>query len=243
MNAKNARLRFKLKPVENFALVVAVFIFISLFLRGLPFVWALNAITMVLLYFIYFYVLEHRAIGIDCTNCGKYLATNTPWVCGFCRKSNDNGNAFPFVHQCGHCGAEPRAYKCHHRECGKLVFLGADELEENFAHCLNASPEVKPVEEDELVKREKEKRDMEHEIIMTELTRKLNAEKQRIDLEKKRTPKERLEKSFEEHHASTMGAREIAEEKRKAVKKLYKGNKQMQDAALEAIEDWLSREI
>jgi len=99
------------------------------------------------------------------------------------------------------------------------------------------------VEEDETERFEKQKRAIENELIITELSAKLNAAKQRVELEKKRSPKERLEKSFEDHHATTMGAREIAEAQKKEIKKKYRGDRKMQQAAAEAIDDWLRTQI
>src|SRR5688572_5049342 len=124
MNAQNARIRFRIRTLENLAIVAGIFSLLAIIVASFPFAWIIDLALIGILYFVFVYVLEQRVIGIDCPHCGKYLATNTPWICGFCKKLNENGDEYPFVHKCRSCGAEPRAYKCHHRACAKLIFLG-----------------------------------------------------------------------------------------------------------------------
>lgn len=244
MNALHGRMQFRLRTAINIAVVVAVFIPLALVLALFPFAWIGDAILIVILYLVFAYVLEQRVIGIECPHCGKHIETNTPWICGFCQKTNDEGSEFPFVHRCKHCGAEPKAYQCHHRECRKLIFLSKDELETNYARCVNASivepqPSAEATDEEQWLR---EKKKMEHELMMTELSAKLDAAKRRAELDRKRSPRERLEKSFEDFHTGALGAREIAREKEKEIKVRYKDDPEMQKAALEAVEDWLRRE-
>jgi len=246
MNAVHARIRFRLRTLENLAIVAVAFSAIAVTVSNSPLAWIIDFAAMGILYFVFVYALERRAIEIECPHCAKHIVTNIPWICGFCQKLNENGDEFPFVHKCKACGAEPRAYKCHHRGCSKLIFLGRDELEANFARCVNAPAvelETPAITETEAEKRSREMKDIEHETMLCELNAKLNAAKERAEMAKKKTPKERLEKSFESHHSTTMGAREIARAKRKEMEEKYKDDPEMLKDALDAIDDWLAKEI
>lgn len=92
-----------------------------------------NYAAIPVFWYLVFHVWEKSPIWIRCGHCGKMIASNTPWICGFKQCRNEHVDAYPFVHRCEHCTAEPKAYQCHH--CGKLIFLSEDELAQNFARC------------------------------------------------------------------------------------------------------------
>jgi len=239
----SGKFRFKVRPLTNYAFMVVIFtavvIGLSLVISG-PLVWLADAVAIVVLFYLHFFVMEKRAIGIRCPHCLKHIATNTPWVCGFCQQRNNNIDEFPFVHRCEHCSAEPRAYRCHHRGCGKLIFLTGDELEENCARCVNAPVEDEAAEE--ITMQDREKRKLEHDLIMTELTAKLNAAKERAAFVQKKTPHEKKKESFEKFHGEIMAAREIAIEQRAAIKERYKDDPELLKSANEAVDEWLRGE-
>src|SRR4051812_17615161 len=113
MNPLSARLRFRLRTLVNFFCVTASFTFFAVIVSGFPFAWIADAVAIALLFYVFFFLLENRTISLHCPHCRKYIATNTPWVCGFCKGENKRVDEYPFVHRCEKCGAEPKAYKCH----------------------------------------------------------------------------------------------------------------------------------
>jgi hypothetical protein len=149
----------------------------------------------------YYAVWENQPIRFCCPKCTKIISSNTPWVCAECGEPNRNANDYPFVFECQHCGAEAKAYKCHHREkkkdCGEIIFLSEDRDATNYAHRLDSPSEVPAPDKHaenmtKLEKRKQEKlarRDL--ELVNEQLTsirKRIRAEKQ-----KKKTVKENLE--------------------------------------------------
>jgi len=235
--------RFKIRPLANYVFCLIIFtavaVLFSLVASGFL-LWLADAGAIAVLFYLNFYVLEKRGIRIRCPHCTKYIATNVPWICGFCEKRNDNIDAFPFIHRCEHCSAEPRSYKCHHRNCGKLIFLTDDHLEENFARCV--STPIPDETEAETNLQAREKRKMEHELIMAELSAKLNLVKEKSEFMKKKSPRAKKEESFESFHGGVMAAREIAREKKTAIADKYKDDPEMLQWSTEAVDEWLKSE-
>ena len=167
-----------------------------------PITWAISIVVFTVLFFVlalifggffafviafgatfclHFFYLDKRTIGIECPHCGKYIETNTPWICGNkdAPHRNDQVDDFPFIHKCQHCGFTPKAYECHH--CFKLIYLSEDKLQTAFAKCADISvkpQKPRPVKldpyEGEVTKKKKE----------LELTE-LNLKKAKIDVELK----------------------------------------------------------
>lgn len=140
-----ARQWFKFREPKNWAIILGCFI---------PAVWVfqhfinpflVDVIAIAVATCIFFLFLHKRAIGIECPSCEKYILTNTPWICGFCGAKNFRVDDFPFVGRCGNkeCGAEPKAYQCHH--CDKLIFLTPDRQRFNFAKSVNIPDKSGPV--------------------------------------------------------------------------------------------------
>jgi hypothetical protein len=139
-----ARQWFKLRGAVNWVVTIVIFIPLCFVLMQFLDEWLAGAIAIGAAFCLYFFVLDKRAIGIECPHCQKYIETNTPWICGYKGCRNENVDDFPFVYRCEHCSAEPKAYKCHHRECGKLIFLSKDRIEINYAQCVNLPVKSKP---------------------------------------------------------------------------------------------------
>jgi hypothetical protein len=89
-------------------------------------------------------------------------------VCGSCKQPNGNGNEYPFVDKCGHCGAEPKTYKCHYEGCGELIFLTDDHDKIDYAHRLNSPTDISKAEEraEKLRSNQEAKEDIDHDIDM-----------------------------------------------------------------------------
>lgn len=234
-----ARLLFRFRTLINCGIVLLVFVPAVLLMELLPF----GGITILALigvfYYVFFYVLEKRAVGITCSKCEKYISTNTPWECGFCHQANRNIVQFPFVHQCEHCQAEPKAYQCHH--CGKLIFLDADELAQNFARCLNAP--VVDITKEKVAERKEAKEALIHEIEMTRLAETLQAIKRRAEWAKDKDPMEEIETHFKKFYASQMGAREYARRQRAIFAEEFKDDPEALKNANATLEAWLSLRV
>jgi hypothetical protein len=152
--------------------------------------------------FLYFKILEKRAISIVCPECQKYIETTTPWICGNkdMPHRNDQVGEFPFINQCQHCGFIPKAYQCHH--CGELIFFTRDHLKSGYARCADKTEEPKsrpPVEKDKVVKKinelDKGIQLTEREVKKAELDLKLKVIKQDLEPPKEMTEREKLEES------------------------------------------------
>jgi hypothetical protein len=125
-NPLEARKWFRLREPMNRFVAIIGFIFISAAL-WVPFKgFFAMCVAAILMYFFYKLVLRNRQFAIQCPNCKKIVQTNTPWVCGSCYWKNLHANEYPFIHRCEHydCGAEPKAYLCHH--CNEPIFLTED---------------------------------------------------------------------------------------------------------------------
>lgn len=236
----DAKTEFKVRSLKNWAACIAGFVLWALLMAPFPFRWLADAIGIAVAWYILFFVLEKRAVGLRCPGCLKYIASNTPWVCGFCKGENRKPDEFPFVHQCEKCSAQPKAYKCHHKSgdkpCGRIIFLSEDEQEQNYAYCLNTEIPTPP--EDKKLQRNESKEALIHEIEMADLATKLDAIKQRADFGKKKTPGEEIQDSFEKHHARFMGTREFARRQRAVNAEKFKDDPEMLRFADEALEDW-----
>jgi hypothetical protein len=165
----------------SIAVFIASFFLLTLALDGfLAFIIAVIATGC-----LFFFYLDRRAMGIECPSCGKYILTNTPWICGFCGAKNFRVDEFPFVGRCGNkeCGAEPKAYQCHH--CEKLVFLTPDRQKFNFAKCVNVPDRSKPVKKDpvagKISKQDAELHDLKHELDVTIIKGNIKEAKARIE--------------------------------------------------------------
>src|ERR1051325_6513026 len=49
---------------------------------------------------------EKAPVRVQCQNCNAIILANTPWVCGYCKASNNDANAFPFIGGCRQCKNE-----------------------------------------------------------------------------------------------------------------------------------------
>jgi len=67
-------------------------------------------------------VIHGSVLNYFCPRCGKHIASNILWRCGYCDAENvGERRVYSFLFQCERCGASPKSYRCHH--CRKLIFL------------------------------------------------------------------------------------------------------------------------
>jgi hypothetical protein len=167
-----ARLVFKLRPYQNFAIGIATFVLICLLLLLFLNAWVASGIAFLPSFGLYFF-LESRAFIIKCPSCKKIIDTNTPWLCGFksCRNENID-HQHPFIHECEHCHYIPKAYECHH--CGKPIFLTTDKQKIHMAKFLVGQERVKVKRDvlgEKVATQKEEVSDLEH-ILKTETIKK-----------------------------------------------------------------------
>ena len=246
-NPRTAKFRFKHRELSNGVLIAIVGIILIFVFSHFSWWWIADIVLMGLLYFYLFYILEHRPIKLRCPHCEKIIRSNTPWVCGFCKKTNADTNEFPFVRHCEHCGAEPKAYKCHHQKCGEMIYLTDDELEPNYAYCLNSPAEIS-ARTVKLNTHQENVQDKEHEIQMAnydvmraELDAKLKEVKKKSEPIKIKTPYQQKEEGLENYLAGVMGARELATKQKAKNATTYKDRPDDLKDANEAVDEWLKR--
>ncbi len=195
-------------------------------------------------------VWDKRPIRLRCPGCGKIILSNTPWVCGFCKKENRNANEYSFVGKCAFCGDEPKTYRCHH--CGEFIFLTEDEDRLNYAHCLNFPTEVPP----QLLRAEKVQSDREalqdedHEIAMKERAIMKAQLDERLKIIKKRSKRpeekpllEAKKESVKGHVDSFMAVEEAARQQKLANAEACQGDKASLRRLNAAVEDWVGRQL
>jgi len=226
-----------LRTFENACWVAIIFILSAVFLSYVP-EGPLALIPIgAALYWLFFYVWSKRVIGLNCPHCGKYIAGNTPWVCGFCGSKNQNTDEFPFLHRCEGCGAEPKGYRCHHTGCGKPIFLGDDLLEDNLAVCATRGLEVKVKLAS--AQRLEQRQEKEHELTIAELDEKLDAFKSRREFMKEKDPVELVKQEWTKKYAHMMAAEVIAEQERAAIEERFADNPKLRARAIALLEHWL----
>lgn len=223
-----ARQWFKLRTATNWAVTIVVFIPLVFVLQNFVPLFIADVIAIAVAFCLFFFFLHKRAIGIKCSNpkCGKYIETNTPWICGFKQCRNDQVDDFPFVNRCQHCGAEPKAYKCHH--CGELIFFTEDQLKINFAKCVNLPVKGKPFKKDKdsesIEKYSKDIQVTELQVKKAKLDLELKGVKEYLDPKKEKTQREILEESISNFEDRNLSGAEIVERKKAENAKKFKNN-------------------
>ena len=196
---------------ENMLVIAGVFV-VSVFVFSIicaqvfpsPMVPMLVIDVVALLAACYFYkVWERRAIRLVCGECQRIISSNSAWVCSVCKKANVHANEFPFVHKCEHCGAEPKAYRCHHKDCGKMIFLTDDHDSTDFAYRVNSDAPMSESEKEAAARTSKMQKAEDQKQEMRQMIDMKNSEKELVDLheqleaKKKKTPEEILDKELE----------------------------------------------
>lgn len=242
----NPKTEYQLRTLRNAASCLGLFVVVSLIFVATPFRGWVEIAAGALITYVMFFYLEQQPIVLRCPRCDKVIATNTPWKCGFCQKENRHADEFPFVHQCEHCSAPPKAYKCHHQHeskpCGQIIFLSADEQESGYASCIvgeqeNSAAPVKPASD----VRKEAREQIIHDIEMAELQAKLEAIKRRAEFGKPRPHREKVKEAFEKDIDVWMGAEEEAEAQRVIAREKYKDSPEKLQRALDLIDACLNK--
>jgi len=239
-NPLSSRTRFRCRGLSNWLFAFLLFAAWVCIVMPFWFRWLADIAGIALLSYMLFFVWEKRPIKMRCPHCRKLLLSNTPWICGFCGKKNEHVDKFPFVHKCEHCHAEPKAYRCHHRDCSGIMFLTEERVEDNCAIFANLPPA--PPVEDDIILHYKEKEKLMHELEITELAIKIDASKQRLEFGKKKSPLEEIQASFAKYDGRVMGSEEFARQQRLAYAEKYKDDPEMLERANATLAAWLIRQ-
>jgi predicted RNA-binding Zn-ribbon protein involved in translation (DUF1610 family) len=238
----SARQWFTWKEPITWASSIVVFTFLffvlTLVFGGLP----AFIIAFIAAFCLHFFYLDKRAIGIECPHCGKYIETNTPWICGYKQCRNENVDDFPFIYRCEHCGAEPKAYKCHH--CDSLIFFTKDQLRINYAQCVNLPVKSEPVKKDQTAekigKQDEEKRDLLHELDVTKIKGNIKEAKAKIEPPpKKKTAFEELE----EYYKGMMGNEDAAKKWHAAIDAEFPNDPVEREKRHGVVEQWMINKL
>ena len=241
--------RFKLRTLNNFLFAIAIFIpfaLLSIYFASPRFwiAWVADAVAIAVLFYLYRTFWDKRAVWIRCPNCRKMIATNTPWMCGSCSAKNEHVDDYPFVHRCESCEVEPRAYRCHHEECEKLIFLTKDELVRNYAYCINPVFEARN-EEVERDTFEQKKRRGEYRLHLAKLNKEVElAEQAEMEAYQKsqppreKTPAEKIREHRDKRRGKAVAAAEHYRNERKSNAENYKDDPEMLQMLNIELDDW-----
>jgi hypothetical protein len=186
-----------------------------------------------------------------CSNseCGKYVDTNTPWICGSKGCRNDNIDDFPFIYKCEHCGDYPKAYQCHH--CGKLIYFTKDEQKDGYAECANDALKPRRVKQRDghqetiidkregLELKEFEIQDTKKEIELKRLKRDLNPQKPKL----KRLEIKTAEQELEEFMKQRLGREDAADAWRAKIKEKHKDDPAECERQLALVDKWVRQHL
>jgi len=179
---------------------------------------------------LFFFYLSKRTIGIECPYCQNYIETNTPWICGVCGEHNLRTDDCPFIGRCQKCRAEPKAYQCHHKGCGELIFFTKDKQRFNFAKCVNIPVPKMPLrvkrdkDADGIAKQHKDIQITELNLKKAKLDLELKIVKQDLEPAKEMTEEEILQKSAERFMDRNTSGPKIVERWKAKNAEIYKDN-------------------
>ncbi len=237
-----ARQWFQLRGVVNWAITIAVFVTLVFLLQNICPAFIGDCIAVVIVFILFFYVLDKRAIGIKCPNCEKHVESNTPWICGVCGAVNLHTDNYPFIGRCEKCHAKPKAYQCHHRGCGNLIFFTKDRQEINFAKCVNMPGEFDP----KLVKKYEEAEKIEKLDTDIQLTRRM-LKKAELDvvlkgLNESLAPPPKQKTAFEdleEYYKSMVGNEDAAKKWHAAIDAEFPTDPVEREKRHEVVNQWM----
>lgn len=258
-NPLKGRSQFRTRTYVNLAVIAGLFllavtalsIWVSYLLPGrwLPLL-TVDALALGGAYYLHL-LWDKRPILLYCRGCQDVVSSNTPWFCTNCKKPNLNTAEFPFVHQCEHCKAEPKAYRCHHPKCGGLIFLSPDKDATNYAYRLNSPREVQPQEKraDEVLGKQQSKEDKEHaiqmarlEIIETELNERLKVMKEALAGKGDKSALEASQENLQKFRDSRMAIERTARLQKAANAEACKGDKASLRRENLVVDEWVLRQ-
>ena len=245
---QEARQRFKVMKHMNWGITIGVFIFLVLALHLFFNFFFADIIAIAVAFCLYFFFLNKRFIAIYCKGCGKIIETNTPWICGACGAKIRRVYDYPFIHQCASkfCNYEPKAYRCHHADCGKPIFLSEDKSEINIARCLNMPETPQPVKKKKENKIYRETTELQEGIQIG----KLKVEKAKIDLEliglKENLEPKKTKTAFEEleeYYKGMMGNEDAAKKWHAAIDAEFPDDKDEREKRHQVVDQWMTNRL
>jgi hypothetical protein len=215
-NRLHARFWFRWREPVNWVISIGLFVVVFQVLAAFFGVHFAAAISIAAVFCLFFFVLKGRAIGIRCPRCTKPIDTNTPWICGYKQCRNENVDDYPFVHRCQHCGAEPKAYECHH--CQELIFFTEDCLRINYAKCINLPAKPKALTTDgdveEIDSLDKGIQISERKLKKAKIDVELKTFDEILNPPKPKKQRDILQEDFENYHDRNMSGADIVQSKK-----------------------------
>ena len=239
-----SRRRYKARDIETLVVIGGVFVFlVSLLSFGIswlaPSVFAMLIGDAALLAFsFYLYIIwRERPIALRCDACANLIQSNTPWICGFCKRANRNANEYPFVRECGHCHNSPKAYKCHRCEEAHVIFLSDEKDDAHYAFALN-DPKEKWVDQEQVSdSRKAAVQEKKHKLEIAEFALKLKYLKEQRDrLIKKTKLKQNIEAAKEDYDAA-MGMKAWVAQQKAEVEVEFRDHPDLLADALQTLEE------
>jgi hypothetical protein len=244
-NPLTARFRYRHRNLIHFGVGFVALIFLLVFFCC---AWPELSVYLILIavvaWIIYVRVMRDRLIWVQCDSCKRDIATNTPWVCAICTNVHTNATLFPFVGVCSSCGDEPKAYQCHHEDCGELIYLSRDNVNIGYATSLNMHIHQKQTsvkteeDEEEITKLDKDIEITKRKVKKAELDLTLKGFKDVLEPQKPRTRKEAIEESFANFEDRNMTGAEVVRRKKAEVAEKYKDNPAELERQNRLIDQW-----
>jgi hypothetical protein len=204
-----------------------------------------------------------RPVRLFCPECGKYLPSDLPWICGRCNSENRPTSIstgilsswravrYSYLYKCKRCGEGPVSYECHHCE---HVFVIDERWEQAetaevrrlAAYKLTGAP-LGPESPERIRERHALQRErLEQNITIAELETKFAARKRELEQVQKSekpllTVHEKLEMSFQKDREESMAVHDIAREARAKANQKYAGDPEMLEMENAVIEQFVNR--
>jgi hypothetical protein len=241
-NQYTARRWFKARMPINLGIVLVGFIILVLIAQFFIDPLIVDIVAVGIAYTLFFFILEKRAIAVECPHCSGYIETNTPWKCGNpkCQDDNERVDDFPFVYHCQHCGVEQKAYECHH--CEEIIYLSKDRLKTICATIIKPRqkseppPPKKDPDAEKRYKQQQEKSDLEHEVEIARLKAKLKEEQSKTA---EPPPKKTAYEDLEEYFKSMMANEKAEREWRDIIDEQFKNDPVAREKAHRVVDQWM----
>lgn len=192
---------------------------------------------------------NRREPRVFCPKCKHFTSREEPWLCGFCKKVNNNTGRFHFLYQCEFCDEVPEHYLCPH--CTHPIQLGQRDSITHPAQQWQAPAALVPIDKDAPhkerileIRQAKEFVQSQNELAAELLKYNRNEEalKQiRAIPEKARSKREQLEHDLSLHEDQHLGIYEIARAKLAEAEKKYANDPDELQRYREMMTKWLRK--
>jgi ribosomal protein S27AE len=219
---------------------------------GTIFVLGLGIVMTVAILYFQLLFQERDEIKCFCPRCGKFISSETEWICGYCDFHNKDRweptfadllkigitakmPSHSFLSGCVKCHKEPDCLICPH--CQKLSAISSQRNEKYAARIYQLEKPKETVEES------RQRRDLEKELKLHDITvTRLDLELAELDKEYKRhtaEPKRKktLEEDLDESAEHVLSVHELYEKKRMKAREIWRENPDL----LERVELFLGK--